>query len=258
MIVEEIQGLLVEYSRWLKDKTALQEIDEDWVEITTPHLDRHNDCLQIYARKHDNGYMLTDDGYIIADLASSGCSLDSPKRKELLRTTLAGFGVQVDDRGQLTVHTTSKDFPLKKHNMIQAMLAVNDLFYLARPHVESLFLEDVGKWLDLAKVRYTPSVKLPGKSGYDHMFNFIIPKSQDQPERIVQALSSPQKGTVEALVFKWLDTRENRADDSQLFALLRDDKGIAVSSSVVEALENYELKPVLWTNRKQVQEQLAA
>ncbi len=255
MIVEEIRGLLTEYRKWLQDKTVLQQIDDDLAEITTPHLDRHNDCLQIYARKDGNGYVLTDDGYIISDLASSGCNLDSPKRQQLLKMTLAGFGVRIDDE-QLSVHATAENFPLRKHNMIQAMLAVNDLFYLAAPHVESLFLEDVTKWLDHKGIRYTPHIKLTGKSSYDHMFNFVIPKSRKQPERLLQALSNPQKDTVNALVFKWIDTKETRADDSLLFTVLNDAN--SVSPVVVEALENYNLNPVRWSEREQVEEQLAA
>jgi hypothetical protein len=45
------------------------------------------------------------------------------------------------------------------------MLAVNDLFYLAKPIVESLFYEDVVQWLDANDIRYTPSVKFTGISG---------------------------------------------------------------------------------------------
>lgn len=51
MIVEEIRGLLAEYRDWLQDKTILQKVNDDLVEITTPHLDRHNDCLQIMCAK---------------------------------------------------------------------------------------------------------------------------------------------------------------------------------------------------------------
>jgi len=75
MIKNEIDNLLTNYIKWLKDKTIVKQIREDWVEITTPYLDRHNDCLQIYAKKTDNGYLLTDDGYIISDLDNSGCML---------------------------------------------------------------------------------------------------------------------------------------------------------------------------------------
>lgn len=256
MKIEEIEKLLNDYIHWLKDKTILKQIGSDWVEITTPHLDRHNDCLQIYACKNGNGFLLTDDGYIINDLINSGCPLDTPKRQELLKTTLAGFGVQMD-QDKLLVHATPENFSLKKHNIIQAMLSVNDLFYLSSPYVASLFVEDVTNWMDLSDIRYTPNVKFTGKSGYDHMFDFVIPKSRIQPERIIQAVSNPKKDSAEALVFKWLDTKETRASDSRLFAFLNDCNTV-VSQSVIDALKNYDLHPILWSQRENTKEKLAA
>lgn len=58
-MINEIQSLLDEYTRWLKEKTQVRQVDE-WVEITTPYLDRHNDYLQIYARRRNGNYVLTD------------------------------------------------------------------------------------------------------------------------------------------------------------------------------------------------------
>lgn len=255
-MIDDIQVLLDSYTRWLKDKTALCEIDKDWVQVTTPHLDRHNDCLQFYIRKENGDYLLTDDGYVINDLINSGCSLDSQKRRTLLKTTLAGFGVQLEGE-QLLIKATQENFSLKKHNLVQAMLAVNDLFYLASPYVASLFHEDVTQWLDLAEIRYTPKIKFTGKSGYDHLFDFIIPKSNQQPERIVQAINSPKKDAAEALVFKWLDTRETRTRNTRLYAFLND-TDTAVSASVTSALRNYDLKPVLWSQREEVRKSLVA
>lgn len=60
-MIDEIQSLMEQYLQWLKDKTALKQIDKDWVQVTTPHLDRHNDCLQFYIRKEANGFLLSDD-----------------------------------------------------------------------------------------------------------------------------------------------------------------------------------------------------
>ena len=97
--------------------------------------------------------------------------------------TLNGFGVKLNEEA-LEVHATAENFPLHKHNLIQAMLAVNDLFYLAKPVVESLFYEDVVAWLDANEIRYTPKVKFTGTSGYDHLFDFVIPEIEKQPERI--------------------------------------------------------------------------
>jgi hypothetical protein len=96
MIKDEIEVLLNNYYRWLKDKTNVKQIGNDWAQITTPHLDRHNDYLQIYVRKEKNKFILMDDGYIISDLKNSGCSIDSSKRQDLLKLTLSGFGVKLD------------------------------------------------------------------------------------------------------------------------------------------------------------------
>jgi len=128
-MLHEIERLTENYFRWLKDKTMLKQL-HDWVEITTPFLDRHNDYIQIYITKKQDQFVLTDDGYTIADLEQSGCSLESEKRKQILQMTLNGFGV-LQKEGELMVYANQENFSLKKHNLIQAILAVNDLFYLA-------------------------------------------------------------------------------------------------------------------------------
>jgi len=254
-MMEEISTLVERYRSWLKDKTALRQIG-DHIEITTPFLDRHNDMIQIYARKENGGYLLTDGGQTIDDLAMSGCLLDTPKRQDLLKVTLAGFGVN-NDEGALCVHANEVNFPLKKHSLIQAMLAVNDLFYLAQPYVASVFLEDVASWLDSMDIRYMPSVKFTGKSGYDHMFDFAIPKSREAPERLLRAINNPTRDAAQALAFSWVDTRDVRPPESKAYAVLND-RERKVAPAVEEALLNYELVPVVWSKRETVREELAA
>jgi hypothetical protein len=254
-MIQEIQRLLDDYLAWLKEKTQLRQIDQ-WVEITTPYLDRHNDYIQIYARKSNGGYTLTDDGYTIGDLEQTGCKLNSSKRQDLLQMTLNGFGVHLVD-GRLEVHASTDNFSLRKHNLVQAMLAVNDMFYLAVPMVASLFYEDVVAWLDLHDIRYTPKVKFTGKSGYDHLFDFVIPKSRKQPERILQAITRPSRDTAQAVAFAWIDTREVRAPDSQAYAILNDSEQ-SIPASVTDALRSYEVEPVMWSQREQIREKMVA
>ena len=256
MNVTEIEKLLKDYREWLKDKTTLRQVNGSWVEITTPYLDRHNDALQIYVRRDNNGgFVLTDDSYIIADLESSGCKLDTQKRRDLLQMTLNGFGVKLNQEA-IEVSATHENFPLRKHNLIQAMLAVNDLFYLAKPVVESLFYEDVVAWLDANDIRYTPSVKFTGMSGYDQHFDFAIPKSKKQPERMVQAINRPTRESALLFIHGWSDTRQVRAPESKAFAVLNDEQPI--SGSVIDALRNYDIRPVPWTQRIDVVMELAA
>ncbi|MBM3157408.1 MAG: DUF1829 domain-containing protein [Chloroflexi bacterium] len=254
-MIDEIKTLLDNYISWLRDKTTLRQV-EDWVEITTPYLDRHNDLLQIYARRSDSGYILTDDGYIIDDLEQSGCKLETPKRQALLKMTINGFGVQLNEK-RLEIRASYENFALRKHNLLQAMLSVNDLFYLAEPLVSTLFFEDVVSWLELSEIRYTPQVKFTGKTGYDHLFDFVIPKSRLKPERILRAINRPSKDTAQALVFAWIDTREVRPSESVAYALLNDTER-PVSPDVIEALRSYEVNPVPWSNRDSVREEFAA
>jgi len=254
-MIDEVQQLLDQYLTWLRDKTSLREMKE-CVEITTPYLDRHNDYLQIYAKRHEGGFVLTDDGYVIEDLERSGCKLDSPRRRKLLDITLNGFGITLKWPA-LEVFARRDNFALRKHNLVQAMLAVNDLFYLATPMVASLFYEDVVAWLDLSEVRYTPKLKFTGSSGYDHLFDFVIPKSRLHPERILRAINRPSRDAAQAMVFAWIDTKQARSSESRAYAVLNDAEH-TVSTDVLDALRNYEVRPVLWSHRENVREELAA
>lgn len=254
-MIHDIQRLMDDYHAWLKDKSVLRQVDE-WVEITTPYLDRHNDYVQIYAKRANGGLILTDDGYTIDDLEHSGCKLESRKRQDLLKMTLNGFGVQLDGKA-LQVHASTDNFALRKHNLLQAMLAVNDMFYLAVPMVASLFYEDVVAWLDVHDIRYTPKVKFTGKTGYDHLFDFVIPKSRQQPERILHTINRPSRDTAQVVVLSWVDTREVRSADSRAYALLNDSEQ-PVSSAVIDALRSYDVRPIAWSERENVREELAA
>lgn len=266
-MIDEIENLMEKYWKWLRDKTALRQVG-DVVEITTPYLDRHNDYLQIYVKREGDELLITDDGYTIADLEMSGCAMNGAKRQSLLRTTLAGFGVQCGNNNALQTRATPKNFAMCKHNLMQAMLAVNDLFYTARAKNANLFNEDVKQWLDLSDIRHIARTKLGGKSGFDHFFDFVVPSSKSAPERLLRAINRPGRESVQAAVFSWNDTKKVRSDfDSQMYVFLNDledsertDKPSksAVSPNVVSALKNDGIHPVPWSNRDSVRTQLAA
>lgn len=253
---EEIDGLINDYRHWLKDRTSLKVLVNDWIEITTPFLDRHNDCIQLYVRREGSGFKITDDGYTLTDLEISGCKINTPKRQELLQLALNGYGVSNTD-GVLSVSATRETFPARKHALIQAILATNDLFYTAQSTVQSLFKEDVQKWLDESEIRYVPNVTLVGLSGYPHQFDFAIPKSRQAPERLLKAISNPNKQSVESLLFAWLDSRESRNVGAEAYAVLNDVRG-ELAPAISEALLSYDIKPIVWSDRKSFQRTLHA
>jgi hypothetical protein len=249
------ENLVDQYFSWLKSKTAWREIN-GWTEITTPYLDRHNDYIQIYLRQNGDEWELTDDGETLTDLIQSGCELDTPRRKALLQTTLNGFGMHLAN-GAITVKTKQDSFALRQHNLIQAILAVNDLFYLARASVESFFFEDVALWMDDSDIRYTQRVKFSGRTGYDHLFDFVVPQSEKEPERILRVVNNPAKDQANAAILSWVDTKEARPSNSVAYAVLNDKERI-IPDGVVEALKNYDITPVPWSQRDEFRERLAA
>jgi hypothetical protein len=246
-MIHEMQALVDRYWVWLKDQTSLRQVEGDWIEISTPFLDRHNDGLQIYARHEGEDLLMTDDGYILRDLEATGCKLDNPRRQALIQLTLRGFGVQLaDDR--LEIRARPENFAQKKHNLIQAMIGVNDLFYLSKSSVRGLFLEDVQDWMDKKDIRFSPNVQLLGKSGLPHSFHFLINKSRQQPERIIRAINTPDRANAESFAFAWIDTREARAPEARAFAVVND-QDHSVSGNFIETLRSYEIEPLLWGQR---------
>jgi Domain of unknown function DUF1829/Domain of unknown function DUF1828 len=258
-IGSDLRHLVENYITWLRERIKLAEIPHSggWMELTTPFLDRHNDFLQIYVQPTTDGkFILSDDGYTIAELERSGCLINTPKRKEIFQEALRAFGL-TEDGGELQTTSTESNFPLKKHLFLQGMLAIGDMFYMAAPTVASLFREDVEAWLDAQGVRFISVVKLTGKSGYDHVFDFAIPKSKSAPERVMKTFARPSRESAEAMAFSWIDTREVRSPESKAYAVLNDQDS-PVSANVLDALRVYEVTPILWSDRDRHREALAA
>lgn len=91
---QECERLVDAYVTWLRKGLSTQNL-RDACELTTPFLDRHNDHLQVYAVRTNGKIVLSDDGYILSDLRTSGVDVGTPKRKAVLDAVLNGFGVRV-------------------------------------------------------------------------------------------------------------------------------------------------------------------
>ncbi len=247
--------LVYTYANWLKEKIKVDKI-VDICELTTPFVDRHNDYSQIYVKTIPSGMLLTDDGYIIRDLEMSGFEFNTERRKKELKIIVNGFGVSLHE-DRLEVETRPENFPQKKHNLLQAMLALNDLFVLAPSKVASFFKEDVERFLSLNEIRFTKDINFIGKSGFNHHFDFVIPPSKKEPERILRAINNPTKNNVSAMIFSWDDTRKIRSEDSTAIAVLNDqDKEISPDN--INALKAYDIELMAWSKRKAYIKKLAA
>ncbi|HEY3932839.1 MAG TPA: DUF1828 domain-containing protein [Verrucomicrobiae bacterium] len=240
--------LVNSYVSWLKEGLRIEQLNPGCV-ISTPFLDRHNDEIEIYVEKRNDELWLTDDGYTLADLRHSSVVLDTDKRRAHLRGIIQGFGVR-NDGEQLCVATTPEDFPQRKHNLIQAILAVNDMFVMGEESVLQLFKEDVEKFLRSKDVPIIRDVKLSGYSGFDHKFDIAVPPRGNRPEGVVQAINRLTKERAASLAFMISDVERERGKGSLIAYAFINDAEDAVNSENLSALTAYGIKPILWSHRE--------
>jgi hypothetical protein len=245
----DCQRLIDEYLRWLKQEFTLTDL-EGACQISTPFLDRHNDAIEIYVEKKNGLLHLTDDGYTVRDLRASDMEFTTAKRKALLSSVLNGFGVKLEGE-ELFVESSVEDFPQKKHNLVQAILAVNDMFVMAEEHVLSLFKEDVALFLDAHQIPAFSDFKLSGKSGFDHKFDFGLPKTIQKPQRVLQTINNLTKDNATSLAFMVGDVRLTRPEQLGAFAMINDTFRSA-NEEHLAALRAYEIEPLLWSQRQDV------
>lgn len=256
--VEQVKSMMDGYIKWLSEGFSLRFVDSGrWVEVTTPMLDRHNDHIQIYIKKTENGWVLTDDSFTLDDLAMSGCDITSDRRKLLLSQTINGLGVELNENNALVVTSSNADFARKKHFLLQAILAVNDLFYLAKPNVEKFFFEDVSDWLDRHDIRNSSRIMVMGKSHFSHQFDFLIPKSKNAGDRFLKLVNRPTKSNIKAAMFSWIDTREMRDSMSQGYVVVNDYEAKDLEEEK-EALLAYGANMIPWSQKDSFLDQLAA
>jgi uncharacterized protein (UPF0254 family) len=242
----ECERLVQQYVDWVKLNLAVQQQDGMCI-ITTPLLDRHHDYLQIYAERNGTEILLSDDGYTLRDLKISGLEINTDYRTEALNQAIRPFGVDV--RGdELSLVTGESDFPQRKHDLLQAMLAVGDLIHLAQATVVAVFREDVEKYLREQRVRFISDIRLTGTSGLHHLFDFVIPESDQNPERYLKAINNPNRDSTVALLFAWGDVQSARVSNAKMVTILNDE-GRRINADNAAALDKYGVEIIRWTER---------
>lgn len=258
-MIDVLKQQVQEYSNWLMSHIKTRSIDSNWGAIEVPFFDRHNDALQIYVRQTNDGFDLTDDGYIIQDLQDSGCDIHTEHRMQLLQETVNGYSIAVQSDDALFVHTTAERFRQRMHDLILSMLAVNDLYYLTTHHVKSVFFDDVITWFDEKDIRFSTQVRIEGKSGIDHRIPMLIPHSKKAPERFIHTTNTLTIDRAKDIIFSLEDIREVRDIPQAAYVFIYEGmKQKTSSSDALEALNRYHIRPVFWEERQIVLDDLVA
>ena len=242
----DIQNLLDDYMKWLKQKTNFKDLGE-YYEITTPFLDYSNDAIQFYVKLSGNQVFFTDDGYTLSTMASRGVHISLKKNKDVLHSIAHQYGMKIEN-GELIASATEKTFPVVKHLYIQGIMKIEDSL---SPSVSkgSYFIDEIKEYFSKNEIYSTSNVSFSGKSGYQHKYDFVLQKNKTHPERLCNALNNPNKSNVTSTLFSWDDTKYTRDEDSKLIILLNDSKPEAADAA--EAFRSYGVDVFKWSQRNQ-------
>ncbi len=254
MIMKELVNSYVE---WIKQGLTLREVGNGWHEVTTPFLNHKNDMIELFLKHDDNQVLLSDGGNTISELILSGVNIDNSKRRSNeLNSIIRSFGIQRNGDNEIYARTDARKFPEVKHRLIQAILAIDDLFVLAEPKVESFFIEDVEGFFDLNDVIFVKDTFFTGKSGFTHKFDFTLPKIKERPETVVRAINLPRKDNIGNVIWAFEDTRNARPETNGLVIL--NDTNNDVQLEISQALNQYGLRHINWSQRNENLQKLRA
>ena len=245
MDVKQAREFIGAYARFVE--TNMVPIQQgSGVCISTPMLNRNNDCMRVYlGDEPSGGYIVSDLGETVNDLELSGFSMTG-QRLVKLNSILSGFAVQEKD-GELYVVSSASDLPVKMNMLLQAMASVDDMFLLSQGSVRNLFTEDVGNWLLENDISYVPGPSFQGRSGLSFKFDYAIGQNKRSPMRLIKTVNNPGKQGIQNALFGWEDIKSARTDcEGIVFLNSTNTMDGVVPPESVDACRNYGLTPILW------------
>ena len=254
-----------QYLEWYKAKSSFKNLNSKTVRIDVPFLDNFSDEVTMYAIENSNNTItLTDDGWTIDNLESLGVYISkSVNRKRIFNQKLMTFGIK-NENDELTITVPLSKFPDAKNRLLQAMLSVNDMFMLSKNNTKSLFIEDVGNFLEENQIRATTDVSFSGASGMTFNFDFLISGYKKIPTRLIKTLSSPNNSMfAKVALTDILQTREIR-QNSEYYVFLNDTNKEntktpkIIRPEIQQMFKENNITTVLYSKRKEVLDQLKA
>lgn len=246
------------YYDWIKEKTFIQkDKNTDWFLINTPFLGAFNDSIEIYAQKNNENIVLSDNGETLANLELQGLNFQgSKKRKYFLTRILLNYGIKLKDE-ELIVESNIDKFSQSKHNLLSAIIEVNDLYVLSNQNVSSLFKEDVRNFLDTNDIIYTPDFITRGTTGLEFNFDFQIAKKDS--ETVIKTFNTINKSNLSTFLFSWSDIKPLREESTnkevKAVAIINDIEK-SVKSEYIDALKSKNANVLLWSEKDNKENQL--
>ena len=246
---------LTDYANWLASAQHCPEVGKT-LDINSPCLDRHCDYIELFCRQPTPGlFTICDDSYTLDDLELSGCPLTQP-RKFMLDYIMGRAGISVESSGNLSVSCTEDELAQKKHDLMQAVLTINDVFY--SHEAATCFNSLIAKWLVEKNVPFVSHYMVEGVSGLNNFFDFIIPASANAGERFIFLTNCVSETAINNIIYLWRDIAATRDPGCVCYVVVNDENsfyldkysGYVASLDYEDALAAHQIKIIPWSRRE--------
>lgn len=247
-MIDNIDKFIDDYIKWLKSNITTYKFNNNVAEITLPFLNQINDYIQIYLIKGSNNqYILSDDGETINNLKMSGINLDTNSRAKILDKILKSYGAFIDNDA-INIKFSEMNLPQSLNAMIQAMHSVSDMFMLSRSTTKSIFIEDVEIFLNNNDIYPIRDASFTGSSGLLHKIDFSIQATKNSNQKYINTVNKLDKYSAQLELFKSVELKESKNDIFD-YVVIYNDTDNSVSDDNLNALYNYGIKPIAWSNK---------
>lgn len=130
MVVKvELDVVKDSYVNWIRENTHLSDGLNNSIEISSPFIDSLNENIKLYVVPESNDIKVTDDGYTIWNLETTGMVFrKGSQRERILLDIMERYSVDIDlSTKELYIKTDSDNLGMAIHVLTQTILSVSDL-----------------------------------------------------------------------------------------------------------------------------------
>lgn len=233
------QTLENSYYKWLKQDLTFTDLEENFVAISTPFIDSEFDTINLYAEIVGDKIKVTDLGYTLFNLESSGVTITKKTKTKysILTDIINTFGVQ-NQSDVLSITTDIDKFATAKNRLLQAIMKINDIEFLSNHNINTAFSDLTQELLERDDILFTRSVEIAGAAGVSSYFDFAIP-SNKTGEQLVKTISRPNELN-QAKAFNFDVQSVSQLRPKSKFIYLVDDvrKPTEIKSTINETIKN--------------------
>lgn len=249
----DLNNFKEEYIDYLNTNLVKTKLDKA-ILLSMPFYDRFNDALEVYIEEspvNSSKFIVSDNSYILINLEMTGLTI-TPNRMKVIKNICKVQGVKIINN-ELVIESNKDDLPRKVHQLVQAMLRVDDMHLTSQSRVASYFLEDVKSYFNNNEIFYSENIAFVGRAGLTHTFDFLFQKNKTHNTRICKTVNHGNISNMKNILFAWQDImyidEEDSTNAKDLIVILNDSNNI--NKEVITGFSEYGVTSILWSEREQ-------